>query len=223
MFRLNDLPQVTKNILLLNIMFFVVKFFLETQNNIFMYNLGLYYFTNPNFEPFQFVTYFFLHDDSLHLVFTVVALMFFGAPLEKVWGPQRFFIFYISCAIGAALLNQLAIFVELSFLVGQSLAFEEILKPLMIISIPVFGATGAIFGLLAAFVYLFPNTEINLFFFPIHVKAKHFIIVFAGLELYRAFHESIYLFIANYIHLGGALIGFVLVLFWKKTDQKNFY
>jgi membrane associated rhomboid family serine protease len=87
---------------------------------------------------------------------------------------------------------------------------------------PTMGASGAVFGCLAAFGYLFPNTYIYLYFF-VPIKAKWVILAYIGLELFLTVRNSAGDNIAHFAHLGGALVGFVLVFFWNKTNRKQFY
>ena len=98
---LNNLPQVTKNILILNIMFFVASFFLGTQGINLIQDFGAHYVNSPFFEPFQLVTHFFMHADFFHILFNMWLFVILGAHLEKMWGPKRFFIFYLVSAFAA--------------------------------------------------------------------------------------------------------------------------
>ena len=84
------------------------------------------------------------------------------------------------------------------------------------------GASGAVFGLLAAFGYLFPNTELMLLFPPIPIKAKFFVIGYAALELYLGFANNPSDNVAHFAHLGGALVGIIIVLYWQK-GKTNFF
>ena len=105
---LNNLPQVTKNLLILNIIFFVAKLFLASQGIDLAAKLGAHYVNSPFFEPFQVVTHFFMHANFIHIFFNMWIFIMLGGYLERVWGPKRFFIFYIISAFGAfALFNVL--------------------------------------------------------------------------------------------------------------------
>ena len=87
---------------------------------------------------------------------------------------------------------------------------------------PTIGASGAVFGCLAAFGYLFPNTYLYIyFFFPL--KAKWFVIIYAGIELFSTLQNSAGDSVAHVAHLGGALFGLALVYFWNKSNRRNFY
>ena len=109
---LNNLPQVTKNILILNIVFFVATFILKSQGIDLISSFGAHYVNSPLFKPYQIITYFFMHSntDFLHIVFNMLLLVMFGAHLERIWGPKRFFLFYFACGIGAfALYNAIGV------------------------------------------------------------------------------------------------------------------
>jgi membrane associated rhomboid family serine protease len=90
------------------------------------------------------------------------------------------------------------------------------------LSQPTLGASGAVFGCLAAFAYLFPNTYIYLYFF-VPIKAKWFVLIYIVFELTMAINNSAGDNIARWAHLGGALVGFLLVYFWNKTNRRKFY
>jgi len=118
--------------------------------------------------------------------------------LETVWGAKGFFIFYFSCGLAAAFAH-------------LALEFS-----------PAVGASGAIMGLFAAFAYLFPNTELIIFPFPVPVKAKYAVAVMAAIDLFSGIAPG-GSNIAHFAHLGGLVMGFILVLIWNKTNKKTFY
>ena len=171
------------------------------------------------------------------------ALVIFGAQLERVWGPQRFLGYYIACALGAAVLHlgvnyfriqnieallsvqDLELFRNSAYDAFQKgMNFKDpILAQLNLLHhTPMLGASGAIFGLLAAFGYLFPNTELMLLFPPIPIKAKYFVIGYAALELYLGVSNNSNDNVAHFAHLGGAFIGIIIVLYWSKK-RNNFF
>tara|TARA_B100000900_G_C20165326_1_gene547625 strand:- start:38 stop:559 length:522 start_codon:yes stop_codon:yes gene_type:complete len=171
------------------------------------------------------------------------ALVIFGTQLEKVWGPQRFLSYYIICALGASVLHLLVNYIRIQNF-EANLSYEELelfkstayeawkegknfidptLAQLNIMyHSPMIGASGAVFGLLAAFGYLFPNTELMLLFPPIPIKAKYFVIGYAVIELYLGFSNNPGDNVAHFAHLGGALIGILILLYWQK-GKTNFF
>ncbi len=241
-----NLPQVTKNILILNIMFFVATLILESQGIKLIPILGTHYVNSPLFEPYQVVTHFFMHADFFHILMNMWLFVMLGAYLENLWGPKRFFIFYLACALGAfALHNAIGVY-ELQqlkqALIAQNLPIDEIdnlvkngvynndlytsnrvyKNYLNMASTPMVGASGAIFGVLSAFAILFPNTEFRLYF-AIPIKAKYFVGAYLLLEIYLAFKNQEGDSTAHLAHIGGAIVGAALILIWRKKDRQNFY
>jgi membrane associated rhomboid family serine protease len=163
------------------------------------------------------------------------ALYIFGQVLENVWGPKRFFIYYMICGLGAALTHETVIYFEYHKLLGILPAdqLQEVLDngyrivmdrtPEMsslqsILLTPVVGASGAVFGVLLAFGVLFPNTQLMIIFPPIPIKAKYFVMIYGAIELYFAFAQP-GSNIAHAAHLGGMLFGYILIRYWRKTTK----
>jgi|TARA_B110000305_G_scaffold144222_1_gene160368 membrane associated rhomboid family serine protease len=255
---LKNISPVVKNILIINILFFVAQLTFP----IFMGGLSLYPFVSEGFEPWQLATHFFMHSpESIgHIFFNMFAVVIFGTQLERVWGPKKFLGYYIACAFGAAILHQIVIQIEISALkdyisneqwyivkengynifndlvyekkrdtlyyineYGLDLSGNDTLVPLIVkMNTAMLGASGAVFGLLAAFGYLFPNTELMLLFPPIPIKAKYFVIGYAALELYLGLSDNPSDNVAHFAHLGGGLIGIIIVLYWGKNRNSFF-
>jgi membrane associated rhomboid family serine protease len=110
-----NIPQVTKNILLLNIAFFVASWLLKNQGIDLEMSLGAHYINSPFFEPYQVVTHFFMHDTNnlLHIFFNMWLFVTLGAYLENIWGAKRFFIFYVVSAMGSFALYNMIGFIEI--------------------------------------------------------------------------------------------------------------
>lgn len=235
-----NLTLVVKNLLILNILMFVAQLLYPWVNE----NLPLYAISSPEFRPVQIVTHFFMHStfSFMHIIFNMYALVLFGTALERVWGPSKFLFFYFVSAFGAAILHGAFVEWQISGLVSQLPAdvyqtyladgragsypenYIGIVQQIYNMhSIPVLGASGAVFGILAGFAYLFPNTELQLLFPPIPIKAKWFVLIYAGIELYLGFANNPTDNVAHFAHLGGALFGFLLVYYWNKKDRSNFY
>jgi membrane associated rhomboid family serine protease len=251
---LNNIPQVTKNILLLNVMLYIVSHILlsTSHGNIDLFSvLSAHYVNSVFFEPYQIISHMFMHSpqDFLHILFNMLILVMFGAHLERLWGPKRFFIFYISCGLGAfALYNAMGV-MELHNLKNQlissgydihSLHHQFLTNNLSDIKLlsdnsqyllqnyfdynnsTMLGASGALFGVLAGFAFLFPNTELMLIFPPIPIKAKFLIGGYIALEIFQSLknpHDQI----AHLAHVGGAIIGIIIISIWRRTDRKNFW
>ena len=180
------------------------------------------------FKPHQVITHLFLHGSFSHILFNMFGLWMFGQTLENRWGSKRFLIFYLVSGLGAALLHLMVLYFELQpvWEAFQSFPAEEqaqlLNNPLFKLNVPTVGASGAVFGCLAAFGYLFPNTMIYVYFM-IPLKAKWFVLIYAGLELWMGVRNSAGDNVAHFAHLGGALAGIILVLIWNKTDRRRFY
>lgn len=238
---LNNIQPVTKNILLLNVLFFIVKLFYQTQLIDLDAILGAYYINSPLFKPYQIITHFFMHGDFFHILLNMWVFVMFGTILEKVWGPKRFFIFYLISAIGAYLLyNIIGVYQihELRNSIPSDILYfidNEIVNGTMNYTVnndvnsyisycttPMVGASGAIFGITAAFAILFPNTELYIYgAFP--VKAKWLIGGYFVYELLQSFKGSSGDHIAHLAHVGGAITGAIIVFIWRKRDKKNFW
>lgn len=234
-----NIPPVVKNLLLLNVIFFVAQFAVPE----FMNKLALYPISSEEFKAWQLATHFFMHSTFTlwHILFNMLLLVFFGAKLEMQWGAKRFLTFYMATAMGSAVLHLIVGYlrikgfesaftpVELSsfyseaqsvFLSGQRYtAPNEVVQLFDALYTPVLGASGAIFGILAAYAYYFPNTEIYLYMlFP--VKAKWLIGLYTAREIYLGFANHAGDNVAHFAHLGGALIGIILVLIWQRKSNK---
>jgi membrane associated rhomboid family serine protease len=246
---LNNLPQVTKNILILNIVFFLATLILESQGIDLIGSFGAHYVNSVLFKPFQIVTHFFMHGNILHIFFNMWMFIMLGAYLEQIWGPKRYFIFYLASAIGAfALYNAIGVFHlenlrnELSsvfpmqdidnLIINNNIdALNELLyrsnssalnEYITLNLTPMVGASGAISGLMAAFAILFPNTEFRLYF-AIPVKAKYLVTAYFLFDLYMAWQNQAGDNTAHLAHVGGAIVGAVIVLVWRKRDRSNFW
>jgi len=152
------------------------------------------------FEPWQLLTYAFLHGSLVHIAFNMFALYMFGAPVERVFGPRRYLIYYLVCVLSAAIVQMLT-----SSLTGAVY--------------PTVGASGGVFGLLLAYAIYFPNNRVMLIFPPIPMPARVFVFVYAALELFLGVtgtQEGV----AHFAHLGGLVGGFILLRFWRSSPAR---
>lgn len=223
------LPLVVKNLIIINALVFLAQVTLERTGGFSMENLfALHDVRSYYFKPHQIVSYMFLHGGFDHILFNMFALWMFGSALENFWGPKKFLIFYVLCGIGAGLLHLAVLYYENIDLLQAFYSFpldkqEELwTNPYFKLNTATLGASGSVFGCLAGFGYLFPNSLIYLYFF-IPIKAKWFVIAYGAMELYLGVRNSAGDNIAHWAHLGGALIGFLLVLYWNKTNRRTFY
>ncbi len=237
------IPPVVKNIILLNILMYLVDL---ASKSVFGMDLtmvlGIYFPKSEQFMPVQIVTHMFMHGGFWHIFFNMYALYIFGQALENVWGPKRFFIYYIVCGLGAALTHETVIAFQYAHL-AQSLSpddFNTVIREgtalfrerqlftdpdmqrlQLLLNTPTVGASGAVFGILLAFGVLFPNTQLMLLLPPIPIRAKYFVMIYGGIELYLALTQP-GSNIAHAAHLGGMLFGYILIRYWRKTTN-TFY
>ncbi len=223
------LPSVIKNLIIINVLIFLAQQTFGSGGNTRLEDLfALHTWQSSLFKPWQFVTHLFMHGSWGHIFGNMFALWMFGAVLENLWGPKRFLTFYIVCGLGAALSHMLVLYFENQEIIKEFSALPAMEKEMYYPALQrhlngaTVGASGAVFGCLAAFGYLFPNRYIYLnFLFPI--KAKWFVMIYAGIELFSGIRSSAGDNIAHFAHLGGALVGFILVYYWNKTNRHNFY
>jgi len=238
--QFNNIPPVTKNLLLINVVMFLITMVFERMFNINLSRmLGLFYFQSPFFGPWQIVTHMFMHGGITHIFFNMWALFMFGKTLESVWGGQRFLIYYLATGLGAAFFHSLVLYLQMGPEVAQLKAaysvdkinmnlINEILKPGnpyyslgRSLLTPTVGASGAVYGVLLAFGMLFPNTQLFIIPIPFPIKAKWLVIGFGALELFLGISQSSDN-IAHFAHLGGMIFGFILIKYWNRHTS-NFY
>ncbi len=234
------LPPVVKNIIMINILMLLAYYAVRSVFGVDLNGvLGLYFPRSDSFKPLQILSHMFMHANFWHLFFNMYALYIFGMVLEKVWGPKRFFIYYMVTGLGAALVHETVIAFEYNKLMNllspdqiqlvlnegatyikEGKVFTDpAMKDLQILlNTPTVGASGAIFGVLLAFGMLFPNTQLMLLFPPIPIKAKYFVIAYGVIELSLAITQP-GSNIAHAAHLGGMLFGYFLIRYWRKTTK----
>ena len=236
-----NIPPVVKNLIIINAIMLLASYVIGSSMGInFNRVLGLYYFESSQFKPFQLISHIFMHGGIAHLFFNMFALFMFGRVLEQVWGSKRFFIYYFFTGIGAALLHTFVLYLEAKsimanlspeqialvkaegtsiYLQGKNYMDQGMAALNLLLNIPTVGASGAVFGVLLAFGMYFPNTVLMLIFPPIPIKAKYFVMIYGGIELYLGFTQS-NSNIAHFAHLGGMLFGFILIKIWAKRRDR---
>lgn len=234
------MPPIVKNIIFINILMLLAYY---AAGSVFGINLnsllGIYFPKSDQFMPIQILTHMFMHGGIWHLFFNMFALYMFGQVLEQVWGPKRFLAYYLITGLGAMLIHEAVIAVQYlkvmniispdqlqevldngnTYLAQGKLYVDPAKKALQeILYTPTVGASGAVFGVLLAFGVLFPNTQLMLMFPPIPIKAKYFVMIYGGIELYLAVTQP-GSSIAHAAHLGGMLFGYILIRIWRKTTK----
>lgn len=233
-----QIPPVTKNLIIINFIVWLAMFVLPSHLGASLEELGgLHYFKATDFNPIQLVTYMFMHSTGnvAHIFFNMFSLWMFGVVLERTFGSARFLFFYMSCGIGAGLVQELAWmltwedtftrivansnnidFPEARAIISSPIYYPQVAQLLnMFITI---GASGAIYGILLAFGMMYPNAPLYLFFVPVPVKAKWMVTGMIVIELLIGLSESAGRSdgIAHFAHLGGMIFAFLIIYYWKK-------
>lgn len=240
-FNSGNWPPVTKNLIIINLIIWLVEFlFPQFGQNGIVARLGLHYVESDLFNPAQLLTYMFVHDprNIMHVFFNMFTLWMFGRMLEHVWGSKRFLLFYMVCGVGGAVLQEIiwACTWEHDYIAGiaaQNLVTYDHMKQIVdqwqasgstelqaAIAdfqnrLVVIGASGAIYGILLGFAFVFPNMPLYLFFIPVPIKAKYMVIGYAVLEFFFGVSGRMDS-VAHFAHLGGMLFGLILLFYWKK-------
>lgn len=204
---------------------------------------ALYFPENPLYHSWQYLSSMFMHGE-FHLLFNMLGLWMFGSALERLWGSQRFLIFYLLCGIGAGLIYTQINAYQFSSLSDQlqqlgmsgsdlqrlltrgeypsnlpGLTEELVTDFYILYNAPVVGASGALYGILVAYALCYPNSKMAFIFIPVPVAAKYFVPAIFVIELSSGM-TGFSLFgqgVAHFAHVGGAVVGFVLmVLFWRR-------
>ncbi len=233
-----SMPPVTKNLIIINVIIWVVEAVFSNFSGTIIRVLGLHLVGASHFNPIQFITYLFVHDPSspFHVFFNMFSLWMFGSVLERVWGSKRFFVFYFVCGIGAALVQELVwamswnheyvsaiarlkglTFDHMKAVVDASIAqgdpdFTSAIAQFKNQMVTI-GASGAVFGLLLGYAFVFPNQPLYLFFIPIPIKAKYMMLGYGVIEFFLGVAGKD--MIAHFAHLGGMVFGLILLLYWR--------
>ena len=219
---MNNFPPVTKWLLISNVVIFALQELAKSNGIDLVATFGLHFFLADNFQIHQLFTYMFLHANLSHLFFNMFALWMFGRLIESTLGVKHFLIYYLICGIGAGFCQEIFQYGE--YCVEGLANFERVRTPDGIYPMGEFlnywrtvGASGAVYGILLAFGFIYPNQRIMLLIPPIPMKAKYFVIGYAALELYSSF--SVNDNVAHFAHLGGMLFGFILLLRWTRLHN----
>ena len=236
---MNNIPTVTKNLLAINVLMFLALLVAEKQGVDLNSVLGLHLFASEGFQPYQLVTYMFMHASVTHLFFNMFALYMFGRTLEYMWGAKRFLVYYLVAGIGAALVQEAIgmvryhealdgmspLDVELvlsrgfdALREGKNFVNPQLAHLNVVLNSTTVGASGAIYAILLGFGMLFPEERMFVFPIPFPIKAKYFVMGYVVIELYLGVSGSAD-GVAHFAHLGGMLFGFILIFFWRNKGK----
>ncbi|MCH5237601.1 MAG: rhomboid family intramembrane serine protease [Muribaculaceae bacterium] len=234
-----NMPIVTKNLIIINVLIWAIEAIFPRFGSTLINVLGLHYVGANHFNPVQIITYMFVHAPSnpWHLLFNMFSLWMFGSILERVWGSKRYFMFYFVCGIGACIVQEIVWastwmhdyisgiarlnglsyqnmkdIVETAIHNGDSdfsVAISQFKDSFITI-----GASGAIYGLLLGYAFVFPNQPLYLFFIPVPIKAKYMMIGYGLIEFFLGFNSNDA--VAHFAHLGGMIFGIIILLYWRK-------
>ncbi len=223
---MRNIPVVTKNLLIINILVFIATYVVRGMNIDLNDILGLHFFLASDFRIWQFFTYMFMHGGFTHILMNMFMLWMFGMVVENVWGPRKFLFYYIVCGVGAGLCQELAQYG--TYLVEGLANFESVKIGTTVLPMDVYlnmmntvGASGAIYGVLLAFGMLFPEERMFIIPIPVPIKAKWIIMGSIVVELFSAIGTSND-GVAHLAHLGGMLFGFILIRYWKKHPYSGY-
>ena len=242
---MNKLTAGIKHLIIINVILFVAPQLLQLD---FTNLLALHFPKNEHFGIWQYVTHMFMHGSITHILFNMYGLWAFGSPLEQMWGRKKFLFFYFSAGLGAGLIYTLVNYYQFNSIydlfVSAGLNPSEIISVLetgttndsrvvnaitqtqfnkitSLYNTPAVGASGAVYGVLAAFGLYFKDAKLALIFLPIPIAAKYFIPVMILGDLFFGVTKYSVGNIAHFAHIGGALIGFTIAYFWKKNEFKT--
>ena len=219
---MSSLPPITRNLLIANVVCYLLQLLFETLHIDLTDALGLHFVLANDFRVWQLFTYMFLHGSLTHLFFNMFSLWMFGGLIERTLGHRRYLAYYLICGIGAGLCQE--VWQTGQYFVEGLHEFEMVNTGTSLIPMSDFlnlwttiGASGACYGILLAFGMLYPNERIMLLLPPIPMKAKYFVAGYAAIELYSAYASNDN--VAHFAHLGGMLFGWLLLHYWRK--QRN--
>jgi len=216
------MPPVTKNLIIINVLFFLGGVVAMRYGIDLSTYLGLHFFMADDFNPAQLISYMFMHGGFTHLFFNMFAVWMFGRILEQIWGPKKFLFYYIACGIGAGLIQELVQYIQYAVQLSVDLG-EGVIVPMAeyLNLIKTVGASGAVYAILLAFGMLFPNERMFIIPIPFPIKAKYFVAGYAIIELMEGIANNPTDNVAHFAHLGGMIFGFILIMYWRKKKNKG--
>lgn len=237
---MNNIPTVTKNLLIINVLMFMASLVATRYGIELDHYLGLHFVLSDSFNTAQLFTYMFMHGGFTHLFFNMFAVWMFGRILEQVWGPKKFLFYYLVCGVGAGLIQEAVTavhyFTTLQGMPPQAIqtVLDEGGKALMnhmnfvnpqmaslnlVLNSCTVGASGAVYAILLGFGMLFPNQQMYVFPLPFPIRAKFFVIGYAVIELWSGLANNPADNVAHFAHLGGMLFGWLLINYWRKKNR----
>lgn len=233
---LERLPVVTKNILIINVLVFLACQVIPELN----LWLSAYFVQSPNFKIWQIITHMFMHGSFTHIFFNMFGVIMFGRVLEDYWGPKKFLNYYLLCGLGAFGLHEFITYLEINKMIsalpasgvaevfqngyaalneGKNYSDPGLARLNLSLNVGLVGASGCLFGLLIAYGMMFPDAQLMLMFIPYPIRAKYFVLGYGAIELLLAFRNSASDNVAHFAHLGGMLVGYLILKYWQKKGN----
>jgi membrane associated rhomboid family serine protease len=218
------ITPVVLNLIIANVVVFIAQVLFGGIDSKITDLFALHHYKSDDFMLHQIITHMFMHGSFMHLLFNMFGLWMFGTMIERIWGPKRFLLFYLACGIGAALAQMGSYAFSYYDIDNARLTLDQIIQYQNALRAnATVGASGAIMGILAAYGYLFPNTEMMIFPIPLPVKAKWAVLGIIAIDLFSGIAGRAGDNVAHFAHLGGAVTGFLIVFFQNKMNKKTFY
>ncbi len=219
MFR--NLPPVTKNLLLINLICYFADIVFQRSGIDFTQLFGLHYPIASGFHIWQPLTYMFMHAGFGHIFFNMFAVMMFAPALEDRWGSKRFLIYYLVTGVGAAVVQEAVWAWQFQPILNEIESVDPDLAATVANNLITIGASGAVFGILLAFGWLFPEVRMFIMFIPVPIRARTLVILYALIELFAGL-APVGDNIAHFAHLGGMIFGWLLILWWRHRGYYGF-
>lgn len=200
------MTPAVKVILIINVVFYLLTWAtelvpLDGNADWFTYFNALHPIGYPGFALYQYITYMFMHGGWWHLFFNMWSLMIFGNAVEQQVGTKRFVYYYLLCGVGSALVNQLC-------------TVLGIIGPNTLV-----GASGAIYGVMAAAAFFFPNAKLFIIPIPFPIKLKYLVGFYTLFEMYLGITSIDG--VAHFAHLGGILVGAIILFIWRMQEKNR--
>ena len=218
---MRNLTTVTRYLLIANIIFYLLTAVMQRWGMDLNAIGGLHYIAADSFHWWQPITYMFLHANLGHILCNMFAVWMFGPIIEREWGERRFLVYYIVCGLGAAIIQEC---VWAGMLANMATHYDAMTVAHYSYFLNTIGASGAVFGILFAFGWLYPDVPLYFLFIPVPIRARTFVIVYAAIELFAGMGSVAGLtadHIAHFAHLGGMLFGWLLILYWRKIRWRE--
>ncbi len=205
-----NIPEVTRNLFIVNALMFIATLI---NQNFMVGTFAVFYPKSPFFRWWQPVTYMFMHGNFWHIFVNMWGLLMFGSALERAIGSKKYLLFFFVTGLGALLIHFGVQYLQVQSLMAAGASSQQTYYD--ILRTPTLGASGALYGIQIGYAMLYPNDKWTLLFPPVTLKAKWFVLIFIGIELFTGVTGTLD-GIAHFAHLGGALFGFLMILYWKK-------